>query len=163
MHRQDHWHLGTRVYENTLNQCNGKSVRSHNGQGMQWDILSDGVEVPETRSKQNSDGWTHWTAELYLQFSWLFISSHKHHQEEGSKSPGISMLWQNQASCLSSLVHWLLCPCRCCRMEEPYNKLFRSMIISIFLGEMKIPSTKACEGPYSTNCSGKWFFQCNPG
>lgn len=63
MHGQDHWHLGAEVYENTLSWFNGKSVRSHNWQGMRWESLSDGAEVPEARSKQirwlNSlDCWT---------------------------------------------------------------------------------------------------------
>lgn len=103
---------------------NAKSVRRHNWQGMQWEILSTGVEVPETKSKQNSGGWTHWTAELYLQVSWLFISSHKQHQEEGSKSPGTSVLWQNQGF-VCPLLFTDSCVLGCAvstfssRMEEP--------------------------------------------
>lgn len=170
MHGQDHYYLGEGVYENTQDWFNGSSVRSHSWQGMQGEVLRDGVEVPEARSKQNSCGWIEAHAPVNSLNSWILSPGLLAFHPITRTTSGIERQEPRYLDALTGYrIRPLACPplsrdscvlgCvmptfRSRRVEKPCNRLPWSVVIGVFLGEMRTPSTPACEGPCYPSSSG---------
>lgn len=145
MHEQDHYHLGAGVYENTQDWFNGKSVRSHNWQGMQGEVLRDGVEVPEARSKQNSGGWIEAHTPVNSLNSWILSPGPLAFHHITRTASGIE---RQEPRYLDALTGYRIRPLAC-------PPLSRDTLVSLAM--LCPPSGAGGWKSPITSCSGAWL------